>query len=62
MMTPRMLERATEAFRRGYNDALHGRKRDPQAPLNTFAFCDYTEGYLARKAEERHEVSRRNFR
>ena len=44
---------ATEAFQRGYNDALHGRKRDPQAPLNTFAFSDYTAGYLARKEEER---------
>jgi len=51
-MTANQLARATEAFRRGYNDRLLGRPRNPQAPLGTFVCCDYVAGYLARKAEE----------
>lgn len=46
MLTPAQLERATPAFRRGYNDAINDRPRNPQAAPGTFALCDYVEGYL----------------
>jgi len=57
MMTPNMLERAPQAFRRGYRDA---RKAGEAALLvpGTFAEHDYTEGYAAAVTEMLLEAKR----
>lgn len=53
-MTPAALERATEAFRRGYRDAREGREHSPKAALGTFVYVDYNEGFLAYVAEAKY--------
>jgi len=55
MMTPAQLARGSSDFRRGYNDKLTHKPRDPKASLGTFALCDYVEGWRARCAEEKYE-------
>ena len=57
MMSPNMLERAPQAFRRGYRDA---RKAGEAALLvpGTFAEHDYTEGYAAAVTEMLWEAKR----
>jgi hypothetical protein len=52
MMTPQMLDRATDAFRRGYRDAYAGRE-PATLTAGTFAAHDYAEGYAAAEAEIR---------
>lgn len=62
-MTSSMLEKCSEAFRRGYNDA--NRDRDMPADLpgpGTFYGHDYREGFGAAKNEIWWDAVRREVR
>ena len=50
MMSSQLLERASPAFRRGYNDACKGAERVPST-RGTFYTTDYNDGYEARLVE-----------
>jgi hypothetical protein len=53
-MTPQMLDRASQGFRRGYRDAYEGNSVNPY-PNGVFAYFDWIEGFDAAMAEIRRK-------
>ena len=49
-MTPQMLDRASQGFRRGYRDTYNGVTANPYQ-AGTFAAYDWDEGASAARAE-----------
>jgi hypothetical protein len=65
MMSPSLLERATPAFRRGYNDCLYNRSKLTKSDLaycvaGTFLHRDYSDGWDARMNEVYWDAQRDN--
>ena len=55
MMSPRLLERASHAFRQGYKEREQGKPCNLNGyDEGTFALHDYKEGWKARDVEIKH--------
>lgn len=51
MMTPNQLERATQAYRRGYRDAIDGKPAISGCVTGTFGYRDYHDGHEAGRVD-----------
>jgi len=54
MMTPQMLDRASQGFRRGYRETKNDRQAVNPFQAGTFAHYDWNEGQSAAEAEYKY--------